>query len=144
MRRAARLVRAALRRADSLLQQRGPVDDHGYRLRRLFMCREHEEALAVARDLVRAHKGAWRRYREEFPRCSRLDRIDGFFQARGHEFVVRRDVEQLTTVSSPLRVCSASGRNPDLAAWLRKGIDVDLVLAGFIRLVCHPARPHPG
>src|SRR5437870_4174747 len=107
--------------------------------------RFYEESLAIGRHgvllLVRARqRAAGDANREQGRRSSGFQRlaIGRQLHRSGHHLAVQRHVEDLLTVLVPARLCAAITGNLELPARSWKGLDVDLELARFVRLIRDP------
>src|SRR5262249_36739049 len=70
----------------------------------------------------------------------RLDRLGTGSDTNrdGHQPAIQRNVEQFLSVAAPARLGTTIGGHLCVASWVRKGLDVNLIPAGLVRLICDP------
>src|SRR5437764_6674952 len=61
-------------------------------------------------------------------------------EAHRYELITRRYVIEFAPSQAPLRILAAACRDPNFPVWFRKRLDVDLVPARLVGLVCNPVR----
>ena len=99
----------------------------------------HQKASSVARDVIVGIRRGRRHVvsgKEQSGSTRREDRLCG--NVHGHH-LVSTPVEQLSTVWIPDRLRPSIGRNLPLSARTRVGLNIDLLTAGLVGDIGHPA-----
>src|ERR1700731_4062094 len=121
----------------ALLEISGPVHNGSERTGGPVSFVDNHEAQAIRAYVVTA-ENAVRVGVKEHTRSSGRKATARSFHFYGHQFIVRRQIEDFLAVATPERSASVAKRDLPFSARPRKGDDVDAILARLIRAVGQP------